>query len=416
MNFNQTYQCASCDQLIDCRIGLSNRLSQPLRFACPSCSAPIDLDLEFGKGIHVTGAETVATKCPFDNTRPFIDLHLDFPVYMGKYVMGMTPFMRAATQISMNEYTLHNGRLNALNAGTDNVPFFKNCLKFYRKNKIKPFVNCAEKRFGVQTKSELPQDLNATLYLVIARGMSPFALPGQNEETADQLNSIIFDIGKASKEALDSFSDELEDTGFLKAMQHDCLEIYPRILDAEMPLRPVLFLDFDCDFSQMQVPVRVSTADFDSYKDLYKDITEIISRQLVLVAGINNLAKRGDHNAFLPGIGQTRNGRDTTPRSLNAFADVVFGKKLDFIDDSWFELEDAATDNQLRNSIAHYKTEYDDVSQVVTYFPRKEGMEEERPEKMMFIEFLRRILLAYREMHRMHHLIKALFYYRYLMR
>ncbi|WP_339864884.1 hypothetical protein [Paremcibacter congregatus] len=416
MNFNQTYQCISCDELIDCRIGLSNRLKQPLRFACPSCSAPIDLNLEFGKGIHVEGAKLVTTQGPFDNKRPFVDLHLDFPVYMGPYIMGMTPFMRAATQIGQEDLVLHNDRLNALNAGTDSVSFFKNCLKFYRKNKVKPFVSCAENKFGVPTKSELPQDLNATLYVLIAREMSPFAFPGQNEEIVNQLNGIIFDIVKANKAALDAFSDELETSGFLKAMQHDCLEIYPRILDAEMPLRPVLFLDFDCDFSHMRIPVRVSTADFDSYKDLYKDITEIISRQLVLVAGVNNLVKRGNHNSFLPGTGQTRRGRDDTPNSLNDFADVVFGKKLDYIDDTWFELEDAATDNQLRNSIAHYKTEYDDVLQVVTYYPRKEGMEEERPQQMMFIEFLRRILLAYREMHRMHHLIKALFYYRYLMR
>ncbi|RKF08651.1 hypothetical protein DEM25_001330 [Oceaniradius stylonematis] len=89
---------------------------------------------------------------------------------------------------------------------------------------------------------------------------------------------------------------------------------------------------------------------------------------------------------------------------------------MDFIDDSWFTLEDAATDNQLRNSIAHYKTNYDEVSQVIEYFPRREGMEEERSESMQFIEFMRRILLAYREMHRMHHLIKAILYYPMLMR
>ena len=128
------------------------------------------------------------------------------------------------------------------------------------------------------------------------------------------------------------------------------------------------------------------------------------------------LMKRGDHNAFKPGIGQTAKGRTYTPENLNAFADVVFGKKLDYIDDSWFALENAATDNQLRNSIAHYKTEYDDVSQVVRYFPRREGMEEEHVETMQFIEFMRRILLAYREMHRLHHLIKALLYYPLLMR
>lgn len=53
---------------------------------------------------------------------------------------------------------------------------------------------------------------------------------------------------------------------------------------------------------------------------------------------------------------------------------------------------------------------------LVTYYPRREGMEEDRSETMQFIEFMRRILLAYRELHRMHHLIKAILYYPLLMR
>ena len=395
---------------------MSNRHEQPLMFACPRCSAQINIDMKYGGRMHFSGADRVEGSTPFDNCNPFIDLHLDFPVYMGKYEMGMTPFMRAVMQVRPDEYELHNARLNALNAGVNNVLFFRNCLKFYRNGKVKPFLNCAQRKFGVSAESELPQDLNATLYSVIARVMWPFALPGQDRDTVDQYMKIIFDLAANNRPAIDAFIVEVHSKGFIKALQHDCLEIYPRILDAELPLRPVLFFDFDCGFSEMLVPVRVSTHDFETYKDIYKDITEIISRQLVLIAGVNNLMKRGDHNAFLPGIGQTARGRDFTPQNLNAFADVVFGKKLDFIDDNWFTLEDAATDNQLRNSIAHYKTEYDDVSQVVKYYSRREGMEEERSETMQFIEFMRRVLLAYREMHRMHHLIKAILYYPLLMR
>jgi hypothetical protein len=372
--------------------------------------------MEYGGGMHFVGAHRINGKQSFDNSNPFVDLHLDFPVYMGEYQRGNTPFMRAVCQIHPEEYKLHSVRLNMLNLGVDTPPFFRNCLRFYRNDKVKPFIECAEKKFSVATKSELPQDLNATLYNVIARVMAPFSLPGQERQTVDQYMKIIFDLAKNQKPAIDAFIAEVHDTGFVKALQYDCLEIYPRILAAELPLRPVLFLDFDCDFADMLLPVRVSTHDFETYKDLYKDITEIISRQLVLIAGVNNLMKRSDHNAFRPEIGMTANGRDFTPANLNAFANEHFGRKMDFIDDSWFELEDAATDNQLRNSIAHYKTEYDDITQVVTYYPRREGMEEELSKNMQFIAFMRRILLAYREMHRMHHLIKGILYYPLLMK
>jgi len=81
--------------------------------------------LEYGSGINFNGAVRVEGKSPFDNSNPFIDLHLNFPAYMGKYEMGMTPFMSAVSQVSLGDHQLHNARLNALNAGVKSVPFSK---------------------------------------------------------------------------------------------------------------------------------------------------------------------------------------------------------------------------------------------------------------------------------------------------
>ena len=210
------------------------------------------------------------------------------------------------------------------------------------------------------------------------------------------------------------FMAEIMGNGFLKNLQNACLEIYPKILEAELPLRPVLFLDFDQEFANNPIPLRISNEAFESYKDLYKDISEIVSRQLVLVAGINNLLKRDDHNAFKAGIGMTKGGKDFTPKSLHDFANVAFGKKLDFIDDPWFQMLDDGTDNQLRNAIAHVKTDYDEVNQIITYYPRLEGMNQEKAEQITFIQFMKRLLQTYREMRRLNHLIKGLFYLQYL--
>jgi hypothetical protein len=37
-----------------------------------------------------------------------------------------------------------------------------------------------------------------------------------------------------------------------------------------------------------------------------------------------------------------------------------------------------AIDNRLRNGIAHYKYEYNESTQVITYYPTKEGMDREK--------------------------------------
>jgi hypothetical protein len=75
---------------------------------------------------------------------------------------------------------------------------------------------------------------------------------------------------------------------------------------------------------------------------------------------------------------------------------------------------DDGTDNQLRNAIAHVKTDYDEVNQIITYYPRLEGMNQEKAEQITFIQFMKRLLQTYREMRRLNHLIKGLFYLQYL--
>ncbi|MDA5312400.1 hypothetical protein ID101_17560 [Vibrio cholerae] len=177
----------------------------------------------------------------------------------------------------------------------------------------------------------------------------------------------------------------------------------------ELAFRPALFLDFDPDYDKELVAFRVSTDDFQKYKDLYKDISEVLSRQLILVAGINNIIHRKDHNKFKD-IGKT------TPKSLNDFADLPYGFKVAHLDECWYEIGEDAINNQLRNSIAHVKAEYDDVSQIITYYPKKEGIKQEKAESIYFIDFMRKILISYREMHRLHQLIKCMFNYEYLMR
>ena len=61
-----------------------------------------------------------------------------------------------------------------------------------------------------------------------------------------------------------------------------------------------------------------------------------------------------------------------------------------------------------------FKTDYDQVKQIVTYYPRLEGMNQEKAEQITFIQFMKRLLQSYREMRRLNHLIKGLFYLQYL--
>lgn len=408
MNFNQRFKCETCDNIVDCRIGMSNRDVQPIRFCCPSCGEAIYIHIEHGKGVKVKGAAQVEFDGPFNNEYPFVDLHLDFPVTFGEYVMGHTPFMKAIRRIGHENFKIHNARLTALNVLHSKTRELERVFRLYSKN-VGLFGQLCEKEFGVELRSEKPQDVNLALYHVIAIVFFPFSKPNENAESVKIHMKGLHDALSADKKMLDQFFEKIIETSFLKNIQHDCLEIYPQILSGELAFRPALFLDFDPAYGTELVAFRVSTDDFQKYKDLYKDISEILSRQLILVAGINNIIHRQDFNKF-------KDTGKNTLKSLDDFANLPYGLKLNHLDDCWYSIEEDAINNQLRNSIAHVKAEYDDVTQVITYYPKKEGIKQEKAEQMYFIDFMRKILVSYREMHRLHHLIKCMFNYEYLIR
>ena len=367
-----------------------------------------NIDIEHGKKVKIKGAKGIDFDGPFTNKYPFVDLHLDFPVTFGEYKMGQTPFIKAIGRIGHENFSIHNARLNGLNVLYPKTKDLERVLRLYSKN-INLFGRLCEKEFGEPIRSEKPEDVNLALYCVIAKVFAPFSMPTENAESVAMHINGIHDALSSDKVALDAFFDDIINTNFLKNTQHDCLEVYPQILAGELAFRPALFLDFDPDYNKELVAFRVSTDDFQKYKDLYKDISEILSRQLILVAGINNIIHRKDHNKFKD-IGKN------TPKSLNNFADLPYGQKLDHLDECWYTIDEDAINNQLRNSIAHVKAEYNDITQVITYYPKKEGIKQEKAETLYFIDFMRKILISYREMHRLHQLIKCMFNYEYLMR
>jgi len=411
MNINFTIECETCGERTNIRFGLSNREVQPVRFACQSCGSPIDITIGRRLG-EIEGAKEVAGAQPFDAETSFVDLHIDFPVLFGPYEMGMTPFMRAAGRVGFEEMQIHVARLNHLNDEMAKARFFQTLLKLYAKERWVPFRLNIERTFGIKVQSDRPEDTNAALYLLIAHMMAAYEFPGDNRQAADDHFKAVMRIAEAHKAELDDFISRITDNKFLKNLQLDVLEIYPKMLDAELVIRPALFLDFDEEYAANPIPMRVSAQKFETFKDLYKDIAEIIGREIILVAALNNLEKRGSPDAFAPVI--NKKGDDRAPKTLDDFANLPLGSKLEFLDEPWVDLAEGVLDNRLRNAIAHYKTEYDDITQVITYFPSREGMGQEKGETMYFLEFVRGLLLIYREMHRLHHLIKALFYYRYL--
>lgn len=410
MNFNISVICETCETQTNCRLGMSNRKHQPLQFRCQSCASPIDITMtpdfeNIGIDIQVSGANQIEAGM-FKPEVNFVDLHLDFPVAFGEYKMGHTPFMQASMRVGHQEMQMHALRVNYLNDVYENEKIIKEIFTLYSNDNKPLFKKKVLSFLNSKMECDTQLDQNRALYHAIERSFFPFSEPKKNVDNVHLITEKLMKMEDNDKSTLHAFINEIISNNFLKNIQTDCLEIYPRIIDIELMLRPALFLDYDDNYDGNKVPFRVSAHEFVEVKDLYKDISEIISRALVLVAGINNIIQRNSHDTFLT--------EKNSPKDLNKYADYPLGRKLDYIDDSWYPLDNDVLDNHLRNSVAHYKAEYDEVTQAITYYPKREGMKQEKPENMCFLDFSRRILLAFRELHRLNHLTKCLFVYYYL--
>ena len=153
----------------------------------------------------------------------------------------------------------------------------------------------------------------------------------------------------------------------------------------------------------------LESADFNTYKDLYKDIIEILARQLILVAGVNNIIHRGNSNTFKVISGAALS-------SLEKFAGKTLSDKFKYLDDCWYSIDKEVIDAGVRNAIAHNNVQYDEIKQEITYYPEGGGIEQTVGHTLYFLDFMRMVLVLFREMHNLHHLIKCFFYYEYLVR
>jgi hypothetical protein len=416
MNHLFSVRCESCTSITDIRLGFSNRPKQDLAFACNECSQTIEITLilnppRFDLDVH---SANIVERSPldFNDGTDFIDLHLDFPVFKSQYVMGMTPFLRAMVQSDHAAVTRHRQTTDWLNARPNAAKDLSTLLKHFKRNKIAAIRMNAPRLYNRSLRSEKRQDLILLLYECLGIAMLAFANPNQDLEASKLMRSYVAAGGSKRIDAMDAFIDDLNNNGYLERTQQRCLDIYPRVLKIETVLRPALFMTLtQFDAGDAAVPKLISTSHFEDIKDLYKDIVETASKLLPLVAGVNNVAKRGDHNAFLTGHYMTRNGVDRVPATLDVYASKDFGQKYEFIDDSFFPINSDSFAGQLRNAVGHDKIEYNEMTQLITYTPQKKGLKAGRADSLSLAEFTVEIVRAYREMHRMHHLLKSLLYY-----
>jgi hypothetical protein len=342
-----------------------------------------------------------------DQSDQFVDLHLDFPTYYGKYEMGNTPFIRASTKLKDNllnyEYVL-----GLLQTAVDDTDSINALIRFYLADNIQLFKKnirnyLDEKNFPCRE----PIDINKALYQFLCIAFVALNDPPGQMSFVESTYQKLCVLYQENKKNFGLFLEHIIQIDFLANVQRDCLELYPSVLEANEILRPALYYEF-VDDDNKETCLRIGNSDFLKHRGLFQDMSEVISRQLVLLAGINNIDKRGHYDLFDPKI-------QKFPKSLNEFANYPFGVRSKYIDDSfWGPIASKVIMNRLRNAIAHNKVEYNESTQEIEFYFKLEGMKQERHDKMTYMDFTITLLESFRWMNKFNHLIKMLYAFWYL--
>lgn len=393
-----TIECQECENTFSCRIGLSNRSEQELNLSCKECGAISTFNVSEMQKISMTGV-----KKSIKEPNYHIDLHLDFPVFEHDTHPLISPFMMSHIMGGELNTSKHAHDMHLLNSISDNIVDIKNTLGFYLKKKHKPFLRKVSSYLNIEENSLDSTQAEMLLFKYLFEIIEPFNSQELTNASIDLFLNKIKEIEKVSSTALKSFTDEVSNSKFTEHSINDAVKIYQKILSKEVIFRPSLFLDHVDKYEDKKLPFLLSTKDFEYISDLFKDISEVLSRQLVIVAGLNNLLKRNDHNKFE--VTLSEKNKNLEPKSLKAYADLDFGRKLSFIDSSWLKISSDIADNQLRNSTAHYKWEYDPSNQMIKYYPKKEGLNRTASKELLLIDYCKKVIESFRVFHEINFLL-----------
>lgn len=392
-----TVECEECGGSFTCRVGLSNRMIQIFSIACKECGAVSSIEVSETQNIKVNGIKQSTSEPQYH-----IDLHLDFPVFEHDQHPLISPFMMSNMMGGSLNTSKHANNMHLLNNITENIVSVKNTLNFYLNKKYKVFGRKVSEYLHIEEINPTQFQAEMLLFKYLFELAEPFCDLDSTNQSIELFLKKFKNLEKSSKNELNSFIKEITNSRFIDNGINDSVKIYRQILLKEVIFRPALFIDYIDTYDSKKMPFLLSTKDFEYISDLFKDISEVLSRQLVVVAGVNNLIKRNDHNKFK--VVLSRRNKNLEPKSLKDYANLDFGRKLDFIDSSWFPITSDIADNQLRNSTAHYKWEYDSTTQIIKYFSKKEGLDRSASNEIYLIDYCKKIIESFRVFHDLNYL------------
>lgn len=394
MVFRFHVRCKACEKISLVRVQVAYRPSQIIAIGC-NCRAVL-------RGTFFQEAEPIPNgKLLLQNAEVIeevdseeivqeVECSGEFPVRRftdkTKGNVRNTPFLWMVSLMGTEKYQQFTARLGAFEAAWQkNKADILTATELYSHGNLDVLFKVLQRVLAPDLKANKPDVIRSEFYDAYSRTCIYIFPENHFELTTTKILRFFFDSFKQDREGFNIFFEYLYDEFNLVQKERDGFKLLNSFLEKYELFIPVNCLSYIQDQSKPFGEIcRISTVDYEQVKHLYVDSFEWLSKALTAYLGIKNINQYGAFNVMSP---------HPKIKTLQDFYYSNNGLKKDFLPTSLFLNSYFADklDNQLRNAIGHYKTNYDSLEQVVRYCPYNDPGRCDDFKEIFLIDFVNKI-------------------------
>lgn len=378
-------KCNMCDKItmIKYQVGYD---SFPIIYGCPNCLTEIH-----GKSIH--NDEKLTVSFEFDNAttitskvdRPdyFLEVSRELPTehirqYQESDEVSISPFMKLSRYLfSLTDDSNWKRAGHFVDTETTRTKKIFDYVKLWENKKTdilhaKLKEELPSEYFPLNNTSEIYRGLHTLFFGYISN-----LLPHNWMEKKQTFKKII-DVSTKNHEQFLKYAQLHEDDGFFDEIEHKLNGVLENYIIGLSGILPAYLL-LDCpEIASTPEKYAMPTVSFDALLDFYQKSYETIMDAADILIGLNNINYRNDYEV-LPNTSTTYSEKR---KESNKFLKI---KNCLLEEECFSELIVSLPHNRIRNSIGHFSTTFDPVSQIITFIDTHKG--DKREEKISLIEF-----------------------------
>jgi len=383
-------------------LGISGPPRQEVRFECIGCKTAIGGTLQIDyekieasfkaincievKGDYLSGGDY------------FVEYSFDRPVARpsSQPHHPLTPYIRQFPETELARHLITRACWSQSISDSDwyNFRSFNNA---YIRQNYATFRKIA----GIYLTKKYPMkkrvDLQQAFYLLHYIFLTPYILIEENHNLVLQMANYVCRKNEPFVSQIQEFVDYIFHNNYLQAWQRDIVEILNSFADNRDWLAP---LAIHLMTSKASGDYWLPIGHYPAAKQFYTNTFEVLGRLLMAIIGLNNIEYRGSFKAMPSNMPKY-------VKSWDDFIEVPSGIKLRFCQENafWFPVYSNAFNHRLRNGINHEKAYLDETSQVISYFPDKQG---KQCLQIKYYDFVVHTIRAFWALFDMHQLVKIL--------